>query len=113
MERNLLSLFHILVVSAVFIYVGIIQKNTPKMMYWIFLVVGTIIVLYHSYECYTHYMDNKSIWVNLLHILVVGPILIYIGTRGEQTPILWYEILLMLGFASLGYHGYYLVKSFM
>jgi hypothetical protein len=29
----------------------------------------------------------------------------------EKTQRFWFEILLMLGFASIGYHGYYLMKS--
>jgi hypothetical protein len=87
------------------------KKTTPKLIFWLFLVLGIVIVLYHSYKGYTHYLEGHVIWVNLLHILVVGPILLYIGALGEQTSRMWFEILLMLGFASFGYHGYYLVKN--
>lgn len=113
MNRTFVSLFHVLIVSALFLYVGIVQKNTPKMIFWIFLVTGTVIILYHSYELYQHILDNKSVWVNLLHIIAIGPILVYIGALGADTQRMWFEILLMLGFASFGYHGYYLVKSFL
>ena len=54
---------------------------------------------------------GKSYWVNLIHIFIVGPILIYIGYNGEKTSRKYYEILLMLGFAALGYHGYYLAQA--
>ena len=111
MNRTLLSLFHIFIVSALFLYVGVMQKNTPKMFFWTFIVIGTIIILYHSYELYQHILDNKSVWVNLLHIITVGPVLIYIGILGADTKRMWFEILLMLGFASFGYHGYYLGKN--
>jgi hypothetical protein len=35
-------------------------------------------------------------------------LLIYIGYNGDKTARKFFEILLMLGFASIGYHGYYL-----
>jgi hypothetical protein len=43
--------------------------------------------------------------------VIVGPILIYIGYNREKTSRKYFEILLMLGFAAIGYHGYYLIKS--
>lgn len=52
---------------------------------------------------------GKGYWVNLLHIFIIGPLLIYIGYYGEKTARLYFELLLMLGFASIGYHGYYLL----
>jgi hypothetical protein len=55
--------------------------------------------------------DGKGIWVNLIHIFIVGPILIYIGYNGVKTARKFFEILLMLGFASIGYHLYYLFKQ--
>jgi len=42
---------------------------------------------------------------------VVGPILVYIGLMKKETPFKAFEIVLMLAFASLGYHGYYLLKG--
>jgi hypothetical protein len=53
-------------------------------------------------------MAGKSAWVNYIHIFLVGPLLIYIGHTGKHTERKYYEMLLMLGFASIGYHGYYL-----
>jgi len=38
-------------------------------------------------------------------------LLIYIGYYKDKTQRLYFEILLMLGFASIGYHGYYLIQS--
>ena len=70
--------------------------------------LGLIIVLYHLYKVYGYLNDNKSIWVNLIHIFIVGPLLVYIGYNGEKTSRKFFEILLMLGFASIGYHAYYL-----
>ena len=64
--------------------------------------------LYHIYKAYNHIQQGKGVWVNLIHIMLVGPLLIYIGSHGIKTPRLYFELLLMLGFASIGYHGYYM-----
>jgi hypothetical protein len=46
-----------------------------------------------------------------MHLLLIGPILIYLATYKEETPRSIYEIMLLLGFAALGYHSYYLIKN--
>ena len=69
-------------------------------------------MLYHIFKVYNYIKQGKGYWVNLIHILLVGPLLIYIGYNGEKTARLYYELLLMLGFASIGYHGYYLALAF-
>jgi hypothetical protein len=80
-------------------------------MYPILLTLGIIIVFYHAYKTYLKINSGKNPWVNLFHIFVVGPLLIYIGYNKQLTPSQAYEFLLMLGFASIGYHGYYAVMN--
>ena len=53
-------------------------------------------------------MANQNPWINYLHILIVGPLLLFIGYKNTETPRYAFELLLMLGFASIGYHLYYL-----
>jgi len=112
MNINLLvHLFHIIIVGGLFLYVGI---NRDKIYGWLFKILfylGFIIILYHLYKVYGYLKDGKGIWVNLIHIFIVGPILIYIGYNGVKTARKFFEILLMLGFASIGYHLYYLFKE--
>ena len=81
------------------------------MMFPILLGVGIIIILYHAFKVYIKMKKGKGYWVNLIHILLVGPILLYIGHNGDKTARSYFEMLLMLGFASIGYHGYYLVLN--
>jgi hypothetical protein len=57
-------------------------------------------------------MAGKSAWVNYFHALIVGPLLVYIGYKGIETSRKYFEMLLMLGMAAIGYHGYYLYKQF-
>ena len=107
----LVHLFHIIIVGSLFLYVGITRNNMPTIMYSVLFYLGIIVILYHIYKAYNYLKLGKGIWVNLIHIFIVGPILIYIGYKGLKTARLFYEIVLMLAFASIGYHGYYLVQA--
>jgi hypothetical protein len=101
-------LFHILIVGTLFLYVGIKRDKIPAYMYPFLLGLGIIIIIYHIYKTYNYIKTDKPYWVNLIHILLVGPLLVYIGYNRENTKRKYFELLLMLGFASIGYHGYYL-----
>jgi hypothetical protein len=104
-------LFHIIIVGGLFLYVGIVKTGIPSIFYPILLALGIIIILYHGFKAYKKLKDGKNPWVNYIHIFIVGPLLIYIGLNREKTPRYWFEILLMLGFAAIGYHGYYLFND--
>lgn len=100
--------FHILFVGSLFLYVGIIGNKIPLFMYQILLYLGILIILYHSYKAYNKILIDKSAWVNYIHIFLVGPLLIIIGLNGAETSRKYFELLLMAGMASIGYHSYYL-----
>jgi peptidoglycan/LPS O-acetylase OafA/YrhL len=97
-------LFHILFVGSIFLYVGIRRKYIPKWLFFALATLGVIIIAYHFYKSILH---KKPYWINVFHICVVGPLLIYIGVNGEDTERMYFEFLLMLGFAVIGYHSYY------
>lgn len=101
--------FHVLVVSVLFLYVGIYRDAIVPWVYSILLGLGAVIVAYHLYKLW---LKNGNGWVNWIHVLLIGPLLVYIGYTREKTARFFYEIALMLGFAALGYHGYYLARSF-
>lgn len=104
-------LFHILIVGSLFIYVGINREKISNTLFTILLGLGIFIIFYHIFKANNYIKQDKSIWVNLIHIFIVGPTLIFIGYNNEKTPRRYFEILLMLGFATIGYHAYYLVNS--
>lgn len=106
-------IFHIAIVGALFLYVGIKRTEIPKWMFPALLALGAFIVLYHAYKAIDHIQHKKAYWVNLIHILLVGPLLIYIGYNREDTARMYFELLLMLCFAVVGYHGYYLLQDIM
>ena len=105
-------LFHILIVGGLFLYVGIYRTSIPKYLFPILLGLGVIIILYHILKVYNYINQGKGYWVNLIHIFIIGPLLFYIGYNEEKTSRLYFELLLMTGFASIGYHGYYMINSF-
>lgn len=109
--ESLVHLFHILIVGSLFLYVGIVREKIPKWMFPVLLILGVIIIIYHIYKSYIYMKADKPYWVNLIHILLVGPLLVYIGYNRENTSRRYFEILLMLGFASIGYHGRYLISN--
>jgi hypothetical protein len=109
MDTNkLVHLFHVLIVGGLFLYVGINRDKIYGKLFPILFYLGLIIILYHLYKIYGYLQAGKGIWVNLIHVFIVGPLLVYIGYNGIKTSRKFFEILLMLGFASIGYHLYYL-----
>ena len=106
--HKLVHLFHILIVGGLFLYVGINREKIYSGIFSVLFYLGLIIVLYHLYKIYNYLQAGKGIWVNLIHVFIVGPLLVYIGYNGIKTSRKYFELLLMLGFASIGYHLYYL-----
>ena len=52
---------------------------------------------------------SSSLWVNLIHMFLVAPLLLWIGYHGKNTGRAAFEMLLMLAFTALGYNLYGLV----
>lgn len=106
----LLSLFHIFAVVPFFLFIALNRANTSQTVYRIAFIIGIVITLYHAYKAFLKWKaGSASLWVNLIHMLFVGPLLIYIGYNETLTPRAGYELLALAGFGALGYHLYHLV----
>lgn len=110
-KHTIIHLFHILLIGPLFIYVGIKRETIPKLMFPFLLVLGAFITLYHIYLAYNKLKQGQSAWVNYIHFLIIGPLLVYIGYQGLETTRKYFEMLLLLGMAAIGYHGYYLIEQ--
>jgi hypothetical protein len=110
-KHTIIHLFHILLVGPLFLYVGIKRETIPKLMFPFLLVLGAFITLYHIYLAYNKLKLGQSAWVNYIHFLIIGPLLVYIGYQGLETTRKYFEMLLLLGMAAIGYHGYYLIQQ--
>lgn len=106
----LLSLFHIFAVVPFFLYVALSKANTHAQAYQALFGLGIVLMIYQSYKAFTRYFTNSSyLWVNLLHVFIIAPLVIYIGVKGKETPRAAYEMLALISFAAFGYHMYSLV----
>jgi hypothetical protein len=103
---NVLRLAHVLVLGPLLIALGLgYSLGVPRAA---IAVVGAFILLYHAYKIWAKLAAGKNPWVNVIHVLVVGPALLAHGLL--EPPARWTrEVLLMLGIAAVGYHGYYLI----
>ena len=104
------ALGHALVIAPMLIYIGLAREKLPTSAYMGIGATGIGIFFYHAYKFYSR-ADYESGWINLIHVLLVAPLLMVIGWYGKQTSRRFFEMLLMLGFAALGYHGLNIVKT--
>ena len=99
-----LYLFHVFFVSVLFLYIGLYRTNIPRWFFPGLLVLGSVAGVYHLYKAYLLVSKGMIPWVNMIHLLVVVPLLLSIGYLKKETPRFVFEIMLMVGFAVLGYH---------
>jgi hypothetical protein len=103
----IISIAHIALVVPLFLYVAFSRAATPDWLYWVLFAVGLVVLMVHSVKGAYRWMSGSTyLWVNLLHVLLIAPLLIYIGYYGKKTPRPAYELLAMAGFAAAGYHMY-------
>ena len=91
-----IHLFHIFVVGALFVAIGMrlsIVNEIPPM---VFTVLGIFIIAYHAWRGY----NNGWPPVNMFHMIIVGPLLVGFGQMKKS----WmHEAFLGLGAATVGY----------
>lgn len=104
-KHLLLALFHIALVVPLFLYVGFQRAATPEWLYNLLFGLGLVLLAYHGVMAGIRLMSQSmGAWVNLIHALLLAPLIIYIGYYGKKTQRPAYEMLLMVAFAALGYH---------
>ena len=111
-HHTIISLFHILFVAPLFFVIAFFRSDMPVWAFRTIFVLGLFILVYHGYKFFLKLSQNSSwAWVNAIHVLIVAPLFIYIGLEQKGTAKAAYEIAIMVGFAALGYHLYYLVQA--
>ncbi len=111
MEGNAKQLFHVLGVAPLFLYIGYARENVPDALFNVLGAVGFAILAYHTYLAYGKLKENKSAWVNWIHIFLVAPLLILLAYLKKDASRRYFEMLLLLGFSALGYHIFYLMRE--
>ncbi len=111
--RVILNLFHIFLVAPFLIWVGVSRSSLPDGVFIALLILGIIVTLYHSYKAFNRLMNNSAYaWVNILHALWIGPLLLYLGAKKKDAPRPAFELLLLTAFGALGYHLYELAAHY-
>ena len=106
-----LSIMHLLVIAPLFLFIGFQRTAIPDWLYIILFVLGIFILIYHGSKLTMRIKNNSGYWwVNAFHVGIVAPLLLYIGYYKKTTPRFAYELLLMLGFAVIGYHLFSIVR---
>ena len=107
-----LSLFHVGVVAPFLLYVGLVRGQVMPFIFTVLQILGILLLVYQGYKTLVKWKANSlTVWVNIFHVVVVAPLILYIGCMGYDTPRWAYEILLMLAFAAIGYHLYSIVST--
>jgi hypothetical protein len=101
----ILSIVHLLFIAPPLLYVGLMRSATPLWAFQVLLFAGLFIMLYHV----SRFLQSGS-YINIIHILIIAPVLIAIGWKARNTPRSLYEILLMITFALIGWHTLNLVR---
>lgn len=101
----LIALFHLAFIVPLFLYVGFQRAATPDWLYHVLFGVGLLVLVYHAMKSFTRWVaKSPALWINLIHVALFAPLLIWIGYFGKKTERPAYEMLIMAGFAALGYH---------
>jgi hypothetical protein len=56
--------------------------------------------------------EFRHTWVNWFHLLIVGPLFVYISLKGKQTPKAVFGLLVLLALFIIGFHIYVLVMKY-
>jgi hypothetical protein len=106
----LVVILHVAAIVPFLLWVGFSRAATPEWAYQVLFALGLLVGLYHGYKAVGRYIAKSPvIWVNLIHVLLVAPLLLWIGYNGKKTERPSYDMLLMLAFGAFGFHLYKLV----
>ena len=81
------------------------KDKLPKMMYPVIFLLGIIVLLYHIYKM----IYNKDPWIHYIHLIYIGPLLLYIGWYQEKSSPKAFLIAIMIAGATFAYHLYRLL----
>jgi hypothetical protein len=106
----LIAVFHVVVVAPLLLWVGFNRAATPDWIYNLMFGMGIIVLIYHGYKSAARWLAaSPALWINLIHVALIAPLLLWIGYHAKKTERPAYDMLLLLGFGAFGYHLYKVV----
>lgn len=104
------NLIHLLFSGPVLIYIGL-MKPQFEWIYWLLLLTGLyVLVHFLIWIAKEKELTARHVWY-FVHILLVVPLLLYVGWKKTATPSTVYSLVLALGIAAFGYHLTRLVQK--
>lgn len=102
---------HLVLIAPLFVYVGMNRDQIHEYVFYVLGLLGAIVLTYHVYRAYMKLMSGQSAWINWIHIVFVAPLLLLLGYLKKDANRRYFEMLLLLGFAAFGYHGFYILRD--
>jgi len=110
-QHFILSIFHLVIIAPFLLFIGFKRATTPTWVFQSLLAIGSVVMAYHFYRMLFRWKAHSSfIWVNIIHVVLIAPLLLFIGFQQKDTPTMYYELLLMLAFALVGYHLFSMIR---
>lgn len=107
----IISIFHIFFVVPLFGYIFLQRAATPDWVYNLLFFLGLFVLVYHAMKSvYKFTAKSSSVWVNLIHVILIAPLMIYVGYNAKKTPRPAYELLGLATFSALGYHVFNVIR---
>ena len=107
-NRSLIvHLFHIIFVGGLFLYLGVRQNEAPSWLYPALMVLGVAIIIAHGLKL----IKNRYSLISWFHVLIVAPLVIYIGRTGPHAPQLAYRFITAAGILAIADHAYWLLRG--
>lgn len=113
LNPNHIHLAHLAAFGPLFLYVGLARDNVPDHLFNVLGFIAVVMLVYHAYRAYTKLKENKSAWINWIHIFLIAPLLLIVAYLKKDANRRYFEMILLAGFAAIGYHGTYLIRDTM
>jgi hypothetical protein len=107
----ILSIVHLVLIVPFLLYIGLAREQVPETLFKFIFGLGVFVGLYQCYKAYVKIMDGKSPWINYIHIFLLVPLLLIIGYNGKNTKRKYFEMLLLMTFAAMGYHSLSIIRE--
>ena len=106
----LINVLHVLLIAPAFLYIGY-TRDVPDVVFHGLLGLGIFLFFYQGWRAYEKLAGGSNPWVNLIHVILIAPLLVFVGYWGAETPRRYFEMMMLLGFAALGDHGLYITTD--
>jgi uncharacterized membrane protein len=103
----LIAVMHVVLIAPLLLFIGFNRAATPEWLYNVIFGLGILVLVYHGYRAITRILASSQLaWINLIHVFIVAPLLLWIGYYGKRTERPAYDMLLIAAFGALGFQLY-------